>query len=91
VMQRLATLEAQQAAQAESNDDSPTPLDQAFDEIAINRLGLAEVNPHAIERGQISVITANAGHGQGGTPDYSPNTGKEKEMAFNAADGTFGS
>jgi hypothetical protein len=89
---QLAGLQAEvDALKSTQNDNFPTPLDQAFDEIAINRVGLAEVNAHAIERGQISVITVSAGHGQDDTPDYSPDTGAENELAFNAVDGTFGS
>ncbi|RYG75448.1 hypothetical protein EON80_00640 [bacterium] len=89
---RIATLEAGLAS-LNSNEmgiDYPTELDQAFDEIAITRAGLAEVNPTAIERGQISVITANAGMGQFDGPVYSPTTGDPNELVYNPANGTFG-
>jgi hypothetical protein len=89
---RLEALEAQMAAlQSDgTTDDFPSFEDQLADEIAINRAGLAEVNPSAIERGQISVVMANAGHGQFDGPDYSPTTGVAGELTFDEDDGTFG-
>lgn len=89
---RIASLEAEVTA-LQTNAagiDYPAELDQLADEVAINRAGLAEVNAHAIERGQISVVTVNAGLGQDDTPNYSPTTGDPNELSFNTEDGTFG-
>ena len=71
-------------------DVFPAPFDFLADELTINRVGLAEVNPPAIERGQISVVVANAGHGQNDTPDYTPDTGDPLELPYDPATGLFG-
>ena len=68
----------------------PAPFDVLADEIAITRAGLAEVNPHSIERGQISVVVINAGHGQDDTPDYTPDTFDPLELPWHPETGLFG-
>lgn len=71
-------------------DVFPAPFDVLADHIAILMAGLSEVNPPAIERGQISVITANAGLGQSDTPNYSPDTHDPLELPWDAVTGLFG-
>ncbi|RYX82856.1 hypothetical protein EON83_17250 [bacterium] len=76
-----------------ANNIFPSPFDILADEIALSRAGLAEVNPHSIERGQISVVVINAGHSQSGTPDFAPNsptTNDPLELSWDAEEGTFG-
>ena len=85
----IESLKAQIATLKLGADLFPAPFDILADEIAISRAGLAEVNPHSIERGQISVVVATAGHGQNDTPDYSPDTGDILELAWNGEEGVF--
>lgn len=68
----------------------PAPFDLLADEIALNRGGVAEVNPPTVERGQISVLGPNFGLAQNDTPDYSPTTGDESELFYDEQSGLFG-
>ncbi|BCM88859.1 hypothetical protein IAD21_00701 [Abditibacteriota bacterium] len=89
----LADLRAQIAKLGGGNDPFPAPFDILADEIALTRSGLAEVNPPAIERGQISLIVANAGKGQNDTPNFAPNTPTPNdplELPWDAQQGLFG-
>lgn len=90
---KIADLDAKIIKLSGGKDPFPAPFDILADEIALNRSGLAEVNPPSIERGQISVVVANAGHGQHSTPDFTPNsptTGDPLELPWDAAAGVFG-
>ncbi|BCM88701.1 hypothetical protein IAD21_00543 [Abditibacteriota bacterium] len=89
----IADLEAKIAKLGGSADPFPAPFDRLADEIAINRSGLAEVNPHSIERGQISIVAANAGHSQDSTPDFtpdSPDADDPLQLPWDATTGLFG-
>lgn len=87
---QIADLEAKLASQSGASELFPQPFALLADEIAINRAGLAEVNPHAVERGQISVIVKSAGLGQSDTPNYSPTTGDPLELPIDIATGVGG-
>lgn len=87
---KLADLAAQVANVSGAAELFPAPFDILADEVALNRAGLAEVNPPAIERGQISVAGANFGLGQNDTPNYSPSTGDPLQWPFDTTQGTFG-
>ena len=90
---KLADIDAKILKLAGGNDPFPAPFDILADEIALNRSGLAEVNPPSVERGQISVVVANAGHGQNDTPDFSPDsptTNDPLELPWDGATGLFG-
>ncbi len=89
----LDDLRAEIAKLGGGNDPFPAPFDVLADEIALNRSGLAEVNPPSIERGQISVVVANAGKGQNDTPNFAPNsptTNDPLELPWDADEGVFG-
>lgn len=83
---RVTTLESQ-IAQILAKLDAlgysnafPSDTDQLASQLGAVAAGLAEVNPPAIERLQISVVVATAGLGQNDTPNYSPSTGDPLEL-----------
>lgn len=88
--QKNAEQDAKLALGNSGTDSMAAFFDKIADEAAINRAGLAEVNPHAIERGEISVVVREAGHGQDSTPDYTPDTLDPLELAWDADTGLFG-
>jgi len=88
--EKLADIEARISKIQDAADLFPHPFAVLASQTAIVTAGLAEINPPSIERGQVSVMVANAGHSQNDTPDYSPDTNDLLELPFNSSTGLFG-